>query len=592
MSTMFDILKSAPSHYSPILQNNYSDFTSTEEKALYSEKDMRENICNIDQLPLESSLKATIKNQALSVAALVEGKYLQKKARPFSGYNLANNVSTLAKKIPNLGEQELFREELTPAYGTGFLVGKRWILTAGHCVCDRATHQPDPYKIETTHIIFNLCMLNSSSCKTTFAENEVYRIKKVVAFVYLKEDHPRFPEDWALIKLDRCVEGRDPLKLCFEKLEENHKQKRIYTLGHPKGLPLKFARCGLIQDISHSQTIRHTLDIFAGNSGSPTFYEKSREVVAIVIRGPIIEYRKVQNYKGTGLERSEAVIYTQDSPTISQKLSTLRFVKDYLEAKQGNIAAIKHIAVEYFLGSELVSKNQNKAFKLMQRLSDSRNQNGNKALDAEIDYYLGYFYLNSEGAQKNVDKALKHLHKAADDLKDGQASLLLGWFYLFGDNKFRDISKGLLYYQKSASINHPSSLEALAVVGKLYYSNDYGIPTDHKKAYQFLQQAADQGHTSSQVWFGYLLLSNKSERQGLEYARKAADKDHAGACALVGITLVSTLDLELHNSKAGLSYLYKARNLANKTTEAPLLKLIEESIKAAEAEANGFCQLV
>jgi len=108
------------------------------------------------------------------------------------------------------------------------------------------------------------------------SHDNLYKCKNVV-FATLGGE-----EDYAIIQLDRKVVGREPLKL--RKSGKINKDQSIFVMGHPSGLPLKYADGAKV--FSHEGAYFSTnLDTFGGNSGSPVFNLETYEVEGILVRG-------------------------------------------------------------------------------------------------------------------------------------------------------------------------------------------------------------------------------------------------------------------------------------------------------------------
>ncbi|HLP44779.1 MAG TPA: trypsin-like peptidase domain-containing protein, partial [Candidatus Kapabacteria bacterium] len=61
--------------------------------------------------------------------------------------------------------------------------------------------------------------------------------------------------------------------------------KSIHVLGHPVGLPLKYASGETVSDNSDKSYFTANLNIYSGNSGSPVFNSDKHEVIGLVVRG-------------------------------------------------------------------------------------------------------------------------------------------------------------------------------------------------------------------------------------------------------------------------------------------------------------------
>lgn len=175
---------------------------------------------------------------------------------------------------------ERFADQSSVPYAcTGFLVAPDLLVTAGHCSTHYATQirrEPELY-CETYKWVFDY---KKTERPWLAQESAVYSCKKILYAVYDGKANQR---DFALIQLDRPVTSREPLKISHA---INNKNDSVFILGHPLGLPMKYAGGAKITDDLRQQSpsLMTNLDAFAGNSGSPVFNRK-KEVIGVLVGG-------------------------------------------------------------------------------------------------------------------------------------------------------------------------------------------------------------------------------------------------------------------------------------------------------------------
>jgi V8-like Glu-specific endopeptidase len=167
---------------------------------------------------------------------------------------------------------EPFANQITAANCSGFLVGKDLLVTAGHCV-------KNSFDCSGSAWVFGFGVNSPDQQGHEIPATEVYRCAEVIETVLDRATS----DDYALIRLDRAVTGRSPLKVRTDgKITEG---TEIVVIGHPTGLPTKVAAGANVRDNSDSYFFVANLDTYGGNSGSAVFDAKTGTVEGILVRG-------------------------------------------------------------------------------------------------------------------------------------------------------------------------------------------------------------------------------------------------------------------------------------------------------------------
>ncbi len=189
-------------------------------------------------------------------------------------------ADSLARSM-NVCSGERFARQPNPASCSGFLVGEDTLVTAGHCVigimptikqaCDQFVW------------IFDFEMKSAGDDPTrSIKSTNIYSCESVVD---AKLDDFN---DYAVIKLDRKVVGRQPLKYRTSGKVAN--SAKLVVIGHPSGLPTKIAPGGKVLNNTPSTRFVTNLDTFQGNSGSAVFNAQTGMLEGILVEGKI-DYR-------------------------------------------------------------------------------------------------------------------------------------------------------------------------------------------------------------------------------------------------------------------------------------------------------------
>lgn len=187
-----------------------------------------------------------------------------------------NGDSTSTLQINNFGAsqnlcpEERFRDQPTGAFCSGFLVAPDIIATAGHCV--------NAGNVTNVCFVFGFRMRDSSTAETIINNTEIYRGVELLG----REEVGNGP-DWALVRIDRPVTNHRIARIRRDgKVSDT---QTLHVIGHPAGLPTKFAGGASIRDNQKNAFFTANLDTYGGNSGSPVFNSETHEVEGILVRG-------------------------------------------------------------------------------------------------------------------------------------------------------------------------------------------------------------------------------------------------------------------------------------------------------------------
>ncbi|MCU0289500.1 MAG: serine protease [Acidobacteria bacterium] len=185
------------------------------------------------------------------------------------------------KERYNLCECERFANQLSIVGNmcTCFLVKDDVVATAGHFL--------NAGKAEDLRVLFGFKMENNGKAITKVPIANVYNVKEIIS---KSHDQIRNAPDWGLLRLDRKVKDTQIIQLS---MKDDYCDQKIYTIGYPMGLPVKFATGAQTYESRDQNFIRADLDIFMGNSGSPVFDRINHELIGIVARGYSKDFRNV-----------------------------------------------------------------------------------------------------------------------------------------------------------------------------------------------------------------------------------------------------------------------------------------------------------
>ncbi|MFI5391488.1 MAG: trypsin-like serine peptidase [Bacteriovoracales bacterium] len=241
--------------YIILLLSISSSFAS--DKVVYGE-DNRKDVFEVESFLWQSITDSTAAMVPKSKLVIKEG--------------MINIEGETLKDAEGLCPGEKFENQKTPAFCSGFLLGEKLLITAGHCGTKRYC--------ETQDWVFGMYQKRRTNELRVPIEN-IYGCKEVIA----RAQNGETKEDWAIIELDRRVEGIDHVLV---RTEGNVMPgEPLVVIGHPSGLPTKVSPGAFVRKNENKYFFEANTDTFGGNSGSAVFNANSGIVEGILVRGEI-----------------------------------------------------------------------------------------------------------------------------------------------------------------------------------------------------------------------------------------------------------------------------------------------------------------
>ena len=172
----------------------------------------------------------------------------------------------------NLCASEPFRTQPAIAFCSGFLVDPSLVATAAHCVDDAG--------LADVRFVFGFEMSDATTAETRIDTDQIYRGTRIIGRQIGTEG-----TDWAVVQLDRPV-----LDHPFVRLRRTGKiadGAAVHVIGHPSGLPKKYAPGANVRDNTRARYFVANLDTYGGNSGSAVFSSATHDVEGVLVRGEV-----------------------------------------------------------------------------------------------------------------------------------------------------------------------------------------------------------------------------------------------------------------------------------------------------------------
>jgi hypothetical protein len=170
--------------------------------------------------------------------------------------------------------------------GSAILVGARRLLTAGHLFTSGVPCEQQRYVFGYGNFTPNQWQMTCSQdgdpgstvCWVTVPEQDVYSCQSVA----LGGVEPGTSGDWAVVTLDRAVQGRRPLRILRDPGQFPPVDAPVTIVGHPNRIPMKVENVTVKNaGPSYSTTGR----VLNGHSGSMAVDDGTGRVIGVVVAG-------------------------------------------------------------------------------------------------------------------------------------------------------------------------------------------------------------------------------------------------------------------------------------------------------------------
>ena len=244
--------------------NNMDDFTRDHTKIIYGDDN------RLDEYQMTDPKRLAAGDATVAIVMKTKLKSNQDQT--------VELPSTTFGYSKNLCEDEPFYNQPVASFCTGFLVSSNIVATAGHCITEENDYYSSAEKCSEVAFIFGFVMKNATTPNLIIDKSQVYYCQEVIARQLDNGD-----ADYSLIRLDRNVTDHIPVSI--RRSNKASLNDNLLVIGHPVGLPRKYADGAQIMSNVNSVFFDANLDTYSGNSGSPVFNADTLVVEGILVEG-------------------------------------------------------------------------------------------------------------------------------------------------------------------------------------------------------------------------------------------------------------------------------------------------------------------
>lgn len=218
-----------------------------------------------------------------------------------------------AKTLTDIGlcPDERFASQPLGANCSGFLISPDTLVTAGHCVTQLGDCQINSW-------VFDYANTDEVKSSFTFNKNQVFHCTEIIA----REQNYTNGNDFAIVKLDRPVPGRTPLKV--RKYGKPADDAVFTVIGHPTGVPTKITVAADMRNNSNPIFFQVNSDTYGGNSGSAVVDSRTGIVEGILVRGD-------QDYEKVGNAKCSTSVHRDQDKGRGEDVTRITNIKDLLD---------------------------------------------------------------------------------------------------------------------------------------------------------------------------------------------------------------------------------------------------------------------